>query len=40
MRLVLSAFLVGFVAVGLIAVGSMQVANPTTAGRPHGRRRR
>ena len=32
MRLVLSAFLVGFVAVGLIAVGSLQVANPTTAG--------
>ena len=32
MRLVLSAFLVGFVAVGLIAVGSLQVANPSTAG--------
>ena len=32
MRLVLSAFLVGFVAVGLIAVGSLQVANPTTGG--------
>jgi protocatechuate 3,4-dioxygenase beta subunit len=32
MRLVLSAFLVGFVAVGLIAVGSLQVANPITPG--------
>ena len=32
MRLFLSALLVGFAAVGYIAVGSTQVANPTTAG--------
>ncbi len=32
MRLVLSALVVAFAAVGYIAVGSQQVANPTTAG--------
>ena len=32
MRLLLSALLVGFVAVGFIAFGSPQVVNPTTAG--------
>ena len=32
MRLFLSALVVGFAAVGYIAVGSTQVANPTTAG--------